>query len=76
MLVIALTQSQNLVRSHKVCMGSPLSPVSVPLESILTLKLNLTAQLGVVGKLVRVQLIPQSLSLTKVLNCGGPSANP
>jgi len=63
-----------LVEPHEVHTGPPLRVVKVPLDSIPSLMCaDCTAQLGVLGKLLGVYLIPLSMSPTKMLKSAGPN---
>lgn len=64
----------DLVELNEVCLGPPLKPVKVPLDSIPSLQWKelCTTELGV---LLRVQFISLSTLLTKMLNSASPSGN-
>ena len=69
--------AHGLVELHEVHMGTPLKPVKVPLESSLSLQhVDCTAQLGVAANLLRVDSIPLSMLLTKMLNSASPTTDP
>lgn len=66
-----------LVKLYEVHTVSPLKPVEVPLEGIPSLQsVNCISQSAVIGNLLRLNLIPLSKLLAKMLERGGPITDP